>query len=278
MVAFVKALLQHNMARRVLFVADRIMLADQALNDGFHLISNEFSAVRITSSNVRQHKHASIHIVVLDTLKNIYRDIFSTFSKRFFYNNFMNHEEIRKSTVILDCLHDIEVRPINRDERYQWDELIRHYRYLGLHSLIGECIRSLKQAEDPKERLSQIPDPRMPRGKRHRKLSVLTVAICALLCSASNYAAIAQWAKSCTQNMLKRLGCRFNRKTGNLCMAYLAARKMSLLTEGWKYNQTGNDNQREYIKEIFLLFLGIFLHTELPFFIQSFSNMTCVLF
>jgi hypothetical protein len=73
---------------------------------------------------------------------------------------------------------------------------------------------SLKQAEDLKERLSQIPNLRLPRGKRHRKLSVLTVALCALLCSASNYAAIAQWTKSCTQNMLKRLGCRLNRKTG----------------------------------------------------------------
>lgn len=52
MVAFVKALLQHNMARWVLFVTDRIMLADQTLHDGFHLISNEFSAVRITSGNV----------------------------------------------------------------------------------------------------------------------------------------------------------------------------------------------------------------------------------
>ncbi len=79
MVAFVKALLQHNMARRVLFVVDRIMLADQALNDGFHLISNEFSTVRITSGNVRQHKHASVHIVVIDTLENIYQDIPSTF-------------------------------------------------------------------------------------------------------------------------------------------------------------------------------------------------------
>ena len=79
---------------------------------------------------------------------------------------------------------------------------------------------SLKQAEDLKERLSQIPDPRMPRGKRHRKLSVLMIAICALLCSASNYAAIAQWTKSCTKNMLKRLGCRFNRKSGTAFRAY----------------------------------------------------------
>jgi hypothetical protein len=72
---------------------------------------------------------------------------------------------------------------------------------------------SAKQAEDLKERLSQIPDTRMARGKRHRKVSVLMVSVCALLCSAAHYAAIAQWAKSCTQNMLKRLGCRFNKKT-----------------------------------------------------------------
>jgi len=83
--------------------------------------------------------------------------------------------------------------------------------YLDVHSARKEVKPmklSLKQAEALKERLSQIPDPRMPRGKRHRKLSVLTVTICALLCSATSFAAIAQWATSCTQNMLERLGCR----------------------------------------------------------------------
>jgi len=70
---------------------------------------------------------------------------------------------------------------------------------------------SLKHAEDLKERLTQIPDPRMQRGKRHRKLSVLMVSLCAILCSASSFAAIAQWATACNQNMLKRLGCSFNR-------------------------------------------------------------------
>lgn len=79
MVAFVKVLLEYNMARRVLFVVDRIMLADQALNDGFALISREFSAVRITSANFRQHRNARIHVVVIDTLENIYQDIPSTF-------------------------------------------------------------------------------------------------------------------------------------------------------------------------------------------------------
>ncbi|MEK6967626.1 MAG: DEAD/DEAH box helicase family protein, partial [Nanoarchaeota archaeon] len=78
-VAFVKALLEYNMAKRVLFAADRIILADQAFNDGFSLISKEFSAVRITSSNYRQYKNAQIHIVVIDTLENIYQNIPNTF-------------------------------------------------------------------------------------------------------------------------------------------------------------------------------------------------------
>ncbi|MEK7550314.1 MAG: DEAD/DEAH box helicase family protein [Patescibacteria group bacterium] len=79
MVAFTKALLEHNMARRVLFIVDRVMLAEQALNDGFSLISKEFSAVRITSSNFRQYKNAQIHIVVIDTLENIYQDFPNSF-------------------------------------------------------------------------------------------------------------------------------------------------------------------------------------------------------
>jgi len=79
MVAFVKALLEYNMARRVLFVVDRVMLADQAFKDGFSMISKEYTAIWITSGNFRQHKNAQIHIIVIDTLENIYSDIPSTF-------------------------------------------------------------------------------------------------------------------------------------------------------------------------------------------------------
>jgi len=53
----------------------------------------------------------------------------------------MSYEETRKSTVILEHLRGMEVRPIKRDERSYWDELIRQHHYLGLHSLIGETIR-----------------------------------------------------------------------------------------------------------------------------------------
>ena len=78
-VAFVKALLEYNMAKRILFVVDRVMLADQAITDGFSLIGTEYTAVRITSGNYRQYKNAQIHVVVIDTLENIYRNISSNF-------------------------------------------------------------------------------------------------------------------------------------------------------------------------------------------------------
>lgn len=78
-VALTKALLEYNMAKRILFVVDRIMLAEQALNDGFSLISKEYSTVRITSANYKKYKNAQIHVVVIDTLENIYQNIPSTF-------------------------------------------------------------------------------------------------------------------------------------------------------------------------------------------------------
>jgi type I site-specific restriction endonuclease len=79
MVAFTKVLLEYNMAKRILFVVDRVILAEQVLNDGFSLISKEYSAIRITSGNYKQYKSAQIHIVVIDTLENIYQYIPSTF-------------------------------------------------------------------------------------------------------------------------------------------------------------------------------------------------------
>ena len=79
MVAFTKALFEYNMAKRILFVVDRVMLADQAIADGFALINKEYTAIRITSGNYRQHKNAQIHVVVIDTLENIFHNISSNF-------------------------------------------------------------------------------------------------------------------------------------------------------------------------------------------------------
>ena len=78
-VAFAKAMLDAGIAKKILFVVDRIMLAQQALDDGFSLISSDYTSVRLRTSNFRQQKHANIHVVVIDTLENIYRDIPSNF-------------------------------------------------------------------------------------------------------------------------------------------------------------------------------------------------------
>jgi len=78
-VALVKALLSSGLTKRILFVVDRRMLAKQAVDDGFSLISREFTSSWITTSNFRTRKNASIHIVVIDTLELINSDLPSNF-------------------------------------------------------------------------------------------------------------------------------------------------------------------------------------------------------
>lgn len=78
-VALVKALLDHNLAKRVLFVVDRILLAKQARDEGFSLISKDYPVAWIRSSNYKQYRNYNIHIVVIDTLENIFQDIPNNF-------------------------------------------------------------------------------------------------------------------------------------------------------------------------------------------------------
>ena len=78
-VALIKALLSFSLAKRILFVVDRRMLAKQAIDDGFSLISKEFPSSWITTSNFRTRKHANIHVVVIDTLELIHSDLPSSF-------------------------------------------------------------------------------------------------------------------------------------------------------------------------------------------------------
>jgi len=70
-----------------------------------------------------------------------------------------------------------------------------------------------KQIRDLIASLQALPDPRHKKGIRHRQLSILAIAICAVVCGARNYSAIAEWAQQCSQKMLKRLWCRFDEKT-----------------------------------------------------------------
>lgn len=78
-VALTKALFDAGLARKVLFVVDRIMLAQQALDDGFSLISRDYTSSRLRTFNFHQQKHTNVHVVVIDTLENIYKDIPNTF-------------------------------------------------------------------------------------------------------------------------------------------------------------------------------------------------------
>jgi len=78
-VALCKALLESGLARRILFVVDRRLLAEQARDDGFSLISPTYNSAWITTSNYRSHKVKDIHVVVIDTLEIIYSGIPSNF-------------------------------------------------------------------------------------------------------------------------------------------------------------------------------------------------------
>ena len=71
-----------------------------------------------------------------------------------------------------------------------------------------------KQLESLQQLLKSAPDPRSPRGVRHRSSTVLTIALAAVLCGAKSFLEIGEYAESLTGAQLKRLGCRFDKKTG----------------------------------------------------------------
>jgi len=62
--------------------------------------------------------------------------------------------------------------------------------------------------------LGRIKDPRKRRGIRHSLVSVLAVAVCAIMSGCGSFTAIGEWAASLTQDFLRRLGCRRHPETG----------------------------------------------------------------
>jgi len=54
--------------------------------------------------------------------------------------------------------------------------------------------------------LAKVPDPRKPRGVRHRLAAVLGLAVCAVLAGARSYVAIAEWAADADHATLTDLG------------------------------------------------------------------------
>ena len=64
-------------------------------------------------------------------------------------------------------------------------------------------------------RLEQVPDPRDPRGRQHRLVVVLVLTACAtLVVGNDSLTAIWQWAAGTGQEVLARIGARFDGWTG----------------------------------------------------------------
>ncbi|MEO3781628.1 ISAs1 family transposase [Micromonospora sp. B11E3] len=64
-------------------------------------------------------------------------------------------------------------------------------------------------------RLAQVPDPRGVRGRRHRLVVILVLAACAtLVVGNDSVAAIWQWAAGASQDVLARIGARYDALTG----------------------------------------------------------------
>jgi hypothetical protein len=119
---------------------------------------------------------------------------FSKIGKKYYFNN---------------CPKQILVYPLTKFARKNLANLNPHPSWRWP---MQSCTLSNKQMEDLLLRLRRLPDVRKSRGIRHPYFSVLTIAIAALLGGERTYASLAEWAGRLTQNQLKRLRARFDRK------------------------------------------------------------------
>ncbi len=109
------------------------------------------------------------------------------------------------------CSKLVFVRPL-RPKAPQ--KLSDPYAQLELKPMVTSLKLSENDAELLLKTLLTIPDCRKARGIRYNKLAILSIAICAALCGATSFDAMAQWGQACSQKMRKRLRCRKNPKTG----------------------------------------------------------------
>ncbi|MFB6879000.1 transposase family protein [Streptomyces sp. NPDC056323] len=58
------------------------------------------------------------------------------------------------------------------------------------------------------ERLAEVPDPRDPRGVRHRLTVVLVLTVCAVLAEATSLLAVGEWIADAPAHALEQVGAR----------------------------------------------------------------------
>lgn len=89
--------------------------------------------------------------------------------------------------------------------------------------------------------LEQVPDPRDPRGVRHRLTAVLAVGVAAVLAGARSFVAIGEWAADATGETLAALGvagCASDEATIRRLFARLDADLLDRLLGAWMFTRT----------------------------------------
>ena len=100
------------------------------------------------------------------------------------------------------------------------------------------------------ETLAQVPDPRKPRGVRHRLAGVLAVTMAATLAGARSFVAIAEWAADATPEALARLGIAAavpSESTIRRCLQRLAPDQLDRLVGAWMWLRTSTIGERRVI-------------------------------
>jgi len=110
-------------------------------------------------------------------------------------------------------IKSVFVRPLRKDAA---KTLADPCAQLELKPMITSMRLSDKHADLLLKVLLTIPDSRMARGIRHHRLAILSIAICAIICGARSFDAIAQWEK----RALKRRSndCDAEKTLGPNCM------------------------------------------------------------
>jgi hypothetical protein len=93
-----------------------------------------------------------------------------------------------------------------------------------------------EQQRDLLQALRAVPDPRRRRGVRYRLVSLLAVAVCAVLAGATTFAAIADWAADLDEAARCRLGFTGRIPAGSTLWRFLIridAHRLQAVLTGW---------------------------------------------
>lgn len=104
----------------------------------------------------------------------------------------------------------------DQPKRIMIKSLHPHSREILRHPILCETYRkgevpqmklNQKQADSLFDHIALLTDPRSFQGQRHNKRPLVAICVCATLCGAKGYEAIADWAKNLSQAMRRRLRC-----------------------------------------------------------------------